>query len=276
MNTEPMEHHNMYKKLRSFTHSKGKFSPASSSLILESPIEIIINQERHILIMFTPQMARELVFGFVFTEGLIESVSEIDECVISVVGKEDGEQITEAKIGISPGRAYPSTTKMKRVSFSSCGICGKENYYELTDGVIRVKSRQRFSMEVLKRFPKRIQEFQPLYQKTGGAHAAVLFDVHGKVSVHSEDVGRHNALDKVIGATLIQGISCHDKILVSSGRASLEMILKTARAGFPVFVAMSRPTSKAVEAAKFYNITLIDMAGGSNRVYSHARRIIGF
>ena len=253
----------MYKNLRCFTHSKGKFSPASSNLILEAPIEIIINQERHILIMFTPQMARELVFGFVFTEGLIDSVSEIDECVISVVEKEDGEQVTQAKIRISPGRAY-------------LGICGKENYYELKDGVNRVKSRQRFSMEVLKGFPKGIQEFQPLYQKTGGAHAAVLFNADGKEIVHFEDVGRHNALDKVIGATLIQGISCHDKILVSSGRASLEMILKTARAGFPVFMAMSRPSSKAVEAANFYNITLMDMAWGSNRVYSHARRIIGF
>ena len=271
-----MEHHNMYKNLRSFTHSKGKFSAASSSLIIETPIEIVINEERHILIMITPQMVRELVFGFVFTEGLINTVSEIDDCVISVIGKEDGEQITEAKIKISPGKAYPRTTKGKRVSFSSCGICGKENYYELKDGVTRVKSRHRFSMEVLKGFPKGIQDFQPLYKKTGGAHAAVLFDAHGKAVVHSEDVGRHNALDKVIGATLIQGISRNDKILVSSGRASLEMILKTARAGFPVFVAMSRPTLKAVEAAKFYNITLMDMAAGSNRVYSHARRIIGF
>jgi FdhD protein len=271
-----MECNNMYKTLRSFTHSKGKFSPASSSLILEAPIEIIINQDRHILIMITPQRVRELVFGFVFTEGLIDSVSEIEECDISVVGKDDGEQITEAKIKISPGRVYPRPIKGKRFSFSSCGICGKENYYELKNGVTRVKSRHRFSMEVLKGFNKGIQKFQPLYQKTGGAHAAILFDGDGNEVVHFEDVGRHNALDKVIGATLIQGISCDDKILVSSGRASLEMILKTARAGFPVFVAMSRPSSKAVEAAKFYNITLMDLAAGSNRVYTHARRIIGF
>jgi FdhD protein len=89
-------------------------------------------------------------------------------------------------------------------------------------------------------------------------------------------MGRHNALDKVIGSTLMLGISRQDKILLSSGRASLEMILKTARAGIPVFVAMSRPTSRAVEAAKFYNITLIDMAKRSNRIYSHVRRIEGY
>ena len=89
-------------------------------------------------------------------------------------------------------------------------------------------------------------------------------------------MGRHNALDKVIGAALLKEISCHDKILLSSGRASLEMILKTARAGIPVFVAMSRPTSRAVQAAKFYNITLLDMAKDTNRIYSHVRRIKGF
>ncbi len=89
-------------------------------------------------------------------------------------------------------------------------------------------------------------------------------------------MGRHNALDKVIGAVLLQSIAVEDKVIVSSGRASLEMLIKTARAGFPVFVAMSRPTSRAVEAAKFYNVTLMDMAKDSNRIYSHARRIQGF
>jgi FdhD protein len=118
--------------------------------------------------------------------------------------------------------------------------------------------------------------FQPLYGKTGGAHAAILLDRGGNPVLHCEDMGRHNALDKVIGSTLIKGIPCQDKIAVSSGRASLEMILKVAKAGIPVFMAMSRPTSRAVEAAKFYNITLMDMAKGSNRIYSHARRIEGF
>jgi FdhD protein len=131
-------------------------------------------------------------------------------------------------------------------------------------------------MEMLKGLPAELKQLQPLYRKTGGAHAAVLFDAVGTPIVHAEDMGRHNALDKVIGAGLLCGIAPEDKVLVSSGRASLEMITKTARAGFPLFIAMSRPTSRAVEAAKFYNITLIDMAKDTNRIYSHVRRIHGF
>jgi FdhD protein len=131
-------------------------------------------------------------------------------------------------------------------------------------------------MNVLKDFPRRMKKLQPLYRSTGGAHAAILFDAQGNIIFHCEDMGRHNALDKVIGHTLLSAIPPADKILVSSGRASLEMILKTARIGFPLFVAMSRPTSRAVEAAKFYNITLIDMARRSNHIYSHVRRIEGF
>ena len=272
-----MESNKLYKTFRSLTHKGGdRFSQASSDLILETPIEILINGQTHTLIMFTPGMARELVLGFMFTQGLINRVSEIDECNISKVRRQDGEELIEARVTISNGRSTRLAPDMKRVSYSSCGICGNDNYYGLRNGLTRVKSRQRFSIEVLKDFVPRMQAYQPLYERTGGAHAAILLDYHGREIFHYEDMGRHNALDKVIGATLIAGIPSEDKILVSSGRASLEMILKTARAGFPVFVAMSRPTSRALEAAKFYNITLLDMAKDSNCIYTHARRIEGF
>jgi len=265
-----------FKTFRSFTHSGDTFSPGTSDLIVETPLEIIINRERHILIMFTPQMIRELVVGFIFTEGLIRNVTEIEECIISPVRREDGEQIIEARVTIPSERSRPLATREKRFSYSSCGICGAENLRGLKRELKRVKSRHRCSMDVLKGFSRNLEKLQPLYQKTGAAHAAILFDSSGKPIIKCEDIGRHNALDKVIGSTRIRGIPCEDKILVSSGRASLEMILKTARAGFPVFVAMSRPTSSAVEAARFYNITLIDMARGSNRIYTHVRRIEGF
>ena len=226
--------------------------------------------------MFTPGMTRELVTGFVFTEGLIDKISDIQACTISSIGGEDGEEVIEARVTIPSKASMMTASKSKRTSYSSCGICGKDNYYDLKRGLGRVKSKHRFSMEVLGRLPKSLEESQTLYKKTGGAHAALLLDSEGNLLICSEDMGRHNAVDKVIGAALMGGRSFQDKIIVTSGRASLEMILKTARAGIPVFVAMSRPTSRAVEAAKFYNITLLDMARDSNRIYSHVRRIEGF
>lgn len=266
-----------YKKIRSVTFSGDEFSPETAELLVEAPLDIIINDREHVLIMCTPYMVRELVVGFIFTEGLITHINEIEKYTISQVRKQDGEEIIEARVLISLKRAKNNRSlKRKRVSYSSCGICGKDSLFDLGNGLARVKSTHQFSMDVLKNLPDRMQEFQPLYQKTGGAHAAMLFDGEGKPVLQSEDMGRHNALDKVIGYTLINGVSRDDKVVFSSGRASLEMILKTARAGFPVFVAKSRPTSKAVEAAKFYNITLIDLARDSNRIYSHARRIKGF
>jgi len=266
----------MYSSIRSFTYSDGKISSASSHLILETPLQIIINDEMSTLIMFTPSMTRELVTGFVFTEGFIDKITDILTCTISSIGREDEEEVIEARVTILSKNSMKITSKTTRTSYSSCGICGKDNYYDLKRGLGRVKSKHRFSMEVLEKVPKSLEQSQPLYKKTGGAHAALLLDSEGNLLVSSEDMGRHNAVDKVIGAALIQGLSFQDKIIVTSGRASLEMILKTARAGIPVFVAMSRPTSRAVEAAKFYNITLLDMAKDSNRIYSHVRRIEGF
>ena len=249
-----------------------------TDLLVEVPLDIVLNDQEHILIMFTPYMIREQVMGFVFTEGLISDISEIERCTISQVQNQDGEEIIEARIMISSKGSHDDkqSLKRRRVSYSSCGVCGKDSFSDLENGLTRVKSSHRFSMDVLKDLPNRMQEFQPLYQKTSAAHAAMLFDREGNPVFQSEDMGRHNALDKVIGYTLINEISRDDKVIFSSGRASLEMILKTARAGFPVFVAKSRPTSKAVEAAKFYNITLIDLARDTNRIYSHARRIKGF
>ncbi len=265
----------MQRSFRAFTYDAGRISPARSRLIQETPLEISINDETNVLIMFTPAQAMELVTGFAFTEGLIDGPADIQECLIRAVER-DGEQVIEARIRTSAKTSGTATGTGRRISYSSCGICGKENYHDLKRGLRRVKSRHRFSMEVLLHLPEVMARHQPVYKMTGGAHAAVLFDAVGDPLIHCEDMGRHNALDKVIGTALIKGISCDDKILLSSGRSSLEMIIKAARAGIPVFVAMSRPTSRAVEAAKFYNITLIDMARGTNRIYSHVRRIEGF
>ncbi len=265
-----------YRTFRTFTLNHGRISPKLTDLTVEVPLQIIVNDQPHTLVMFTPPKVRELVVGFIFTEGLITDVKEVTGLSVCATRKVDGDEIIEAHVEIVPKGPSPSVASGKRISYSSCGICGTENYYHLRDRLRRVKSRHRFAMDMLEQASYGLKAFQPLYTRTGGAHAAVLFDSKGNQILHAEDMGRHNALDKVIGASLIQGIPPEDKALVSSGRASLEMILKIAKIGFPVFVVMSRPTSRAVEAAKFYNITLIDLARDTNRIYSHARRIEGF
>lgn len=244
-----------------------------ADLIVETPLEITINEGRRIFIMFTPGMVRELMVGFLFTEGLIKAPADLLACDIRDGDAGNGDEPVRAGVTLAGDRAGEALADVPRMSFSSCGICGKENFHEMKKGLGRVKSRRRFDMEVLLSFSSMMKKFQPLYEQTGGAHAAILLDGPGNIVARGEDMGRHNALDKVIGRMLLDGIPCEDKVIVSSGRASLEMILKCARAGIPVFVAMSRPTSRAVEAARFYNITLVDMAKGSHRIYSHARRL---
>ena len=155
----------MFSSIRSFTYSEGKISSASSHLILETPLEIVINGETSTLIMFTPGMTRELVTGFVFTEGFIDNVSDIEECIISSVGKEEGEEVIEAKVRIPSRGSLLTITKGTRTSYSSCGICGKDNYYDLKRGLGRVKSKHRFSMEVLKRLPESMEAYSPFTRR---------------------------------------------------------------------------------------------------------------
>jgi FdhD protein len=265
-----------YKTVRSFTFKDGALSPEHTDLLAEVPLEITIDRGRQILIMCTPVLVKELVYGFLFTDGIINTPGDVRACRIHPAETGLSDDVIQARVSLTEAVQSSGTGPLKRVSFSSCGVCGKQNYAELNPRVSRVKSSARFSMDVIFACSGRLEAHQRLYWRTGGAHAALLLDARAEAILFSEDMGRHNALDKVIGSALLRHISMDDKILVSSGRASLEMILKTARASIPVFVAMSRPTSKAVEAAKVYNITLVDLAKDTNRIHSHVRRIEGF
>lgn len=273
---ETMRQNDAFQTVRSFTYRNGGIFPEPTDLLVEIPLEIHINRRREILIMCTPGLIRELVYGFLFTEGMINRASDVEECRIrpGEAGNRDG--VLKADVTLKNPDMLSKSGPAKRISFSSCGVCGKQNYGELNRELSRVKSGLRVPMEVIQACAGRLEIHQDLYRRTGGAHAAMLLDAEALPVLFGEDMGRHNALDKVIGASLLQDIPRDDKILVSSGRASLEMILKAARAGIPIFVVMSRPTSRAVEAAKIYNVTLVDLAKDSNRIHSHGRRIEGF
>ncbi|MDY7035482.1 MAG: formate dehydrogenase accessory sulfurtransferase FdhD, partial [Thermodesulfobacteriota bacterium] len=179
----------MYSSFRTYTFSQGKFTSLSSDLILEAPLEIMINGDTNVLIMYTPGMTRELVTGFLFTEGMIDKLDDIEECIITSTEKKNNDRVIEARVTISAGRSKISGIKGSRVSYSSCGICGKDNYYGLKNGLGRVKSKHRFSMKIINLLPNRLIEYQPLYEKTGGAHAAALSDSKGNPLLYSEDMG---------------------------------------------------------------------------------------
>ncbi len=274
--TEKMGKNLTYKTIRSFTFKDRVLSPEPTDLLVETPLEITIEEGRQTLIMCTPVLIKELVYGFLFTDGIIDTSADVRTCHIHFRENGHTDDVIRARVSLVKKAISPETEVMKRVSFSSCGICGKQNYSELSPRLSRVRSKTRFSMDVIYAGARRLEEHQRLYWRTKAAHAAMLLDGKAEPVLFSEDMGRHNALDKVIGAALLQQIPMDNKILVSSGRASLEMILKTAKARIPLFVAMSRPTSKAVEAAKVYNVTLVDLAKGTNRIHSHVRRIEGF
>jgi FdhD protein len=265
-----------FKTIRSYTFRDGSLSPEPTDLLTETPLEITIEGGRQVLIMCTPLLVKELVYGFLFTEGMINGAEDVLACHIQQGETGHSDDVIQAQISLAEPSSAVDTGPAKRISFSSCGVCGKQNYSELHPQLLRIKSRVRFSMDTIISCSQRLEERQKLYWRTGGAHAAMLLDKDAVPALFSEDMGRHNALEKVIGAALLQRLSLEEMILVSSGRASLEMILKTARARIPLFVAMSRPTSKAVEAAKVYNVTLVDLAKGSNRIHSNVRRIEGF
>ncbi len=261
------------RRVRALTFENHRVRSTFENLIEEVPMEIIINNSQRILIMHTPTLSKELVYGFLYTDGYVSLPAEIKEFSIRKIFLPDGALTVEAFVTLERPGAGESSARPERISYSSCGICGREGLEQMRRKAKRIKSTQRFSIQVMKKISEIMKDFQPLYAETRAAHAALVFDASGNFVLGAEDVGRHNAIDKVIGKCLLEHISTDDKAVVSSGRASLEMILKAVRGGFPLFAAMSRPTFRAVEAAKFYNLTLIDLARDSNRIYSHARRL---
>lgn len=225
--------------------------------------------------MRTPGHDADLAVGFLVSEGLLAAA---DLGGIAVEMGDPGTVATpenEAIIGISrpfdaaaiPARAF--------VASASCGICGKASLDDVTLRCAVLPSGPRVTAATIAALPERLRAGQPVFDRTGGLHAAGLFDVAGTLLAAREDVGRHNALDKLIGAAALAGeLPLHDRLLVVSGRVSFEIVQKAAVAGIPIVAAVSAPTDLAVEAAGRVGMTLVGFVrdGGFN-VYAGEERI---
>ncbi len=259
-------------EVRAIAFQDGSFKKVKIHIIDEVPLRILIKGSQYTINMCSPSEFRELATGILFTEGIIDSVSQIkNEPLVEI-----NENSATIDLDVDLPEGFSKAVTGCRIAVSSCGICDSDTIPFQRARLKRIPFRQRFDLGVLLSLKEGVRPLQPIYRLTGGAHAAFVFDHTGEILLASEDMGRHNALDKVIGKALLLGLDLRDKGLFSTGRCSLEMVLKAIRAEVPIFVSISRPTSLALAYARYYNLTLVDLARDRHVIYTHARRIKGY
>ncbi|MDO5682089.1 MAG: formate dehydrogenase accessory sulfurtransferase FdhD [Propionibacteriaceae bacterium] len=254
------------------------------SVSAEEPLEIRVNGTPLAVTMRTPGADIELAHGFLLTEGVIRSLEDIRTaryCDGAVVDDESGHpQNTYNVLDIQLGANVPPPVVDPSRNFyttSSCGVCGKASIDAIRQQVRWpiADDPVTFDPAVLVSLPDRLREHQRTFDRTGGLHAAALFTADGEIIHVAEDVGRHNAVDKVLGAALLAGrVPAHGHVLVVSGRASFELTQKALMAGVPALVAVSAPSSLAVEMALEAGMTLTGFTRAPTmNVYSGAHRL---
>jgi FdhD protein len=252
----------------------GRTGPGHTQLALEAPLELSVNDIPHSILMRTPGADLELVTGYLFTEGLIQSTTDIGDLEFVADQENLGLGGVRAKATLPSLDTSAGLPERPVMALSSCGLCGKESLGRLKRGLNRIRSKQQFPWKVLATLVQDLRRHQPLYDLTRGVHAVAMYQAQGEFLECYEDVGRHNALDKVIGRCLGQGCNFQDKMVVLSGRASLEIIIKVARAGLPLLLCFSSPTVLAVESAKSLNLTLVARQKDLTlAAFTHQRRL---
>lgn len=268
-------------KTKVFHYSDFQFK--EDLLAVEEPLEIRLGfgpksqrkQKSLAITMRTPGNDENLVLGFLFSENIIQSIKEI-----SYIGfcKDDNGEINKNIIRIELSESLDIVWEDLQRNFftnSSCGICGKASIENL-EKVCPNKLSNGFEIksETIHSLESQMRKAQSVFEHTGGLHAAALFNQDGKIEILREDIGRHNALDKLIGEGLFRKIKFQKSILLLSGRASFELIQKALMAEIPIIAAIGAPSSLAVETAINFNLSLCGFTRNSQfNIYSGSQRI---
>jgi FdhD protein len=232
------------------------------SLVVEEPLQIRLGKRPLSVTMRTPGDEFELAAGFLFTEGIIRSAKDVANLRFGN-GAGSDRNVVDVEL---KHRKTLSSMRLKRnfLASSSCGLCGKA-FIEgcRLEGIKRPNPRFRLDPEILCGFPKTLRSAQVVFGRTGGLHAAALFEASGKLIAVKEDVGRHNAVDKLIGWALLQGrIPLADCALLASGRGGFEIIQKSLVAGVPLLASVSAASDLAVQLARECGLTLVGFLRG--------------
>jgi FdhD protein len=245
---------------------------------VEEPMEVRVNGAPFAVIMRTPGADRELAAGFLLAEDVIRDSDElltIEECE-DTTEEARGNTLNVTVAGGAVERLSTRLGERRQVMMTaSCGLCGRRTIETLRARVSTVDGNWSIPADRLCLLPSRLRDAQRVFDTTGGLHAAGLFDRDGTLRHIAEDVGRHNAVDKIIGRRLLEeALPLNDSILVLSGRTSFELVQKALLAGIPFIAAVSAPSSLAIELAEASGMTLCGFVRGDQfNVYAHDHRI---
>ncbi|MEU6861440.1 formate dehydrogenase accessory sulfurtransferase FdhD [Glycomyces sp. NPDC046736] len=260
--------------------NEGRRSDRVDTLVVEEPLELRVGGESLQITMRTPGDDFELAAGFLLSEGVISKPDDLVSMRYCAGADQYGEQTYNLlDLALAPGVEPPAKAAKRNFTVSSsCGMCGKDSLddvrtkaaWDLTEDSTTVDA------ELLADLPERLRRTQKIFDRTGGLHAAGLFTADGELLASKEDIGRHNAVDKVIGWALQSGlVPLRGTVLAVSGRASFELVQKAVMAGIPVLAAVSAPSSLAADLADESGLTLAGfLRGATMNLYTHPGRII--
>ena len=252
-------------------------------VVIEEPLEIRLEGRSVAVLMRTPGMEKELAVGFCLGEGLVSGLKDIAlvrHCGHTRPGALPSGEVdpldesrNRVDVTLLPSAQHPEAP-IEAVQFIRSG-CGRAQVTTLLESLKQVNGRVQLRQEIIPRFLGQMTRQQDAYRAAGGVHAAAVFSAAGQIIILCEDIGRHNAVDKATGYCLLRGISLQDKVLLSTGRASYDMVAKAVRLGVPIVASISSPTSLAVELAEGLNCTLLGyIRGKALNVYTHGWRIV--
>ncbi len=262
--------------------SSGKWTGAPDAVVTEEPLQLMLGGSPLSVLMRTPGEDVELALGLMFAEGMLRSIAEVKSVRVSV---ESGE--TESALALEPALIESNQIDVQllgaprrkpersMLSSSACGVCGTVLIEDLKRDLAALPAGPAIDPALLPRLVNRLRSGQGVFEKTGGLHAAGLFTADGTLVTLREDVGRHNAVDKVVGRALLDGrLPASGNVLVVSGRAGYEIAQKSITAGIPVLAAVGAPSSLAVAMAREFNQTLVGfLREGRFNVYSSPERL---
>ena len=261
---------------------EGKWSEALDAVVTEEPLQLMLDGEPLSVVMRTPGQDIELALGLLYAEGIARSLDAIRKIRISA---ESGEAVSEIEVDASIvesnqvdillAEAPRRKPERSMLSSSACGVCGAVLIEDLRRDLAQLPAGPRVAAALLPRLVDRLRTRQGVFERTGGLHAAGLFTAAGELICPREDIGRHNAVDKVAGRMLLDGrLPAGDSILVVSGRAGYEIVQKSITAGIPVLAAVGAPSSLGVALAREFGQTLIGFLRGERfNVYSSPERL---